>query len=87
MLKSDFFKKLTAELCNTLPTHVQSIKKDFEKQCQNVLKQAFNKLDIVSRDEFDAQSKVLQRTRKKLEDLELLVKDLEKLLSKKRSRS
>lgn len=78
MLKTDFLKKLAEDLTSSLPTHLHSFKKDLEKNCQLILTKAFAKLDLVTREEFDVQTKVLARTRKKLEELEQLIKALEK---------
>jgi len=82
MLKPDFLKKLAEELTNSLPTHLQTVKKDLEKNCQLILTQTFSKLDLVTREEFDVQTKVLARTRKKLEELEKILKTLEKKKAK-----
>jgi len=41
------------------------------------LQAAFDRLDLVSREEFEIQSKVLARTREKLEALEARVRSLE----------
>jgi BMFP domain-containing protein YqiC len=70
MFKTNFLKELTEKLTETLPEQVEALKKDFEKNCQAVLGKAFSKLDLVTREEFDTQTKVLARTRKKLEELE-----------------
>lgn len=78
MLKPDFLKKLAEELTGSLPGHLQGIKKDLEKNCQLVLSKTFAKLDLVTREEFDVQAKVLARTRKKLEELEKIVALMEK---------
>lgn len=78
MLKAAFLKKLAEELTGSLPTHLHTAKKDLEKNCQLVLNKAFSKLDLVTRKELDVQAKVLARTRKKLEELEEILKDLEK---------
>ncbi|HVE44913.1 MAG TPA: accessory factor UbiK family protein [Gammaproteobacteria bacterium] len=77
MIKINFLKELTSQLSDALPAHLGALKKDFEKNCQAILSKSFAKLDIVTREEFDTQTKVLARTRKKVEDLEKLVKDLE----------
>lgn len=78
MPKQDFLKKLAEELTSAIPNHFQSIKKDMEKNCHLILKKFFSSLNIVTREEFDVQAKVLARTRKKVEKLEELVKTLEK---------
>ena len=50
---------------------------DIEKNARALLPTFFTKLDLVSREEFDIQSQVLQRTREKLEALEARVAKLE----------
>ena len=84
MSKTDFFKNLAAQLSEVLPSHIGTLKKDFEKNCHLILSKAFAKLDLVTREEFDTQSKVLLRTRKKLEELEKQLKDIEHSLKEKR---
>ena len=78
MLKTTILKKLAEELTGSLPTHLKSVKKDLEQNCQLILSKAFAKLDLVTREEFDVQAKVLARTRQKLEELEAILKTLEK---------
>lgn len=77
------FKKLIAQLSDALPSNLGVLKKDFEKNCQAILATFFDKFDLVTREEFDTQSKVLARTRKKLEDLEQQIKQLEASLKTK----
>ncbi len=83
MIKPDFLKNLADQLTDALPSHLGTLKKDFEKNCQSILTKTFSKFDLVTREEFDTQTKVLIRTRKKLEELEAHVKTLETLLKKK----
>lgn len=52
-------------------------------QVKSLLQGTFNRLDIVSREEFDAQKAVLLRTREKVEALELQLKVLDETLQKK----
>lgn len=80
MIKSDFLKKLSEQIGDALPAHLGSLKKDFEKNCQAILQQTFAKFDLVTREEFDTQSKVLARTRKKVDELSAQLKGLEESL-------
>jgi len=48
-----------------------------------LLESALRKLNLVSREEFDAQQRVLQRTRQKLEELEAKLAELEQSASGK----
>lgn len=54
---------------------------EFEAQFKAVVQGALNKLDVVSRDEFDSQMIVLARTRARLEALEAKVAELEEKLA------
>ncbi len=55
--------------------------KDVEKNMRANLSALFTKLDLVTREEFDIQAKVLERTREKLTRLESQLADLEKKLN------
>jgi len=83
-MKPNFLKNLAEQLSNSLPNHLGTLKSDFEKNCQRVLHHAFDKLDLVTREEFDLQTKVLQRTRKKLDEMETYIKELEASLKNKK---
>lgn len=62
---------------NLLPTSWEASSSKIKQQIKDVLAQNLTQLNLVSREEFDVQSKVLQRTRQKLELLEAKVKELE----------
>lgn len=84
MSKTNFLKQLAAQITDALPSHLGILKKDFEKNCDAILAKAFAKFDLVTREEFDVQTKVLGRTRKKLEEMEEQLKTLETMLKSKR---
>jgi BMFP domain-containing protein YqiC len=50
---------------------------DLESNFRAVLRERLSQLDLVSRDEFDAQTRVLERTRAQLEVLEARLTALE----------
>jgi ubiquinone biosynthesis accessory factor UbiK len=77
---SQFLKDLSERLSNILPPALQTMKKDCEKNIHSTLVSAFNKLDLITREEFDAQAKVLARSRQKIEALESKIQSLEKLI-------
>lgn len=70
MFDAHFFDDLSKKLAKALPKGVRQACEDVEKNFQTILKSAFSKLDLVTREEFDAQVAVLQRTRKKVDELE-----------------
>lgn len=51
--------------------------KDLERNVKSLLSSSLSRLDLVTREEFDVQAQVLQRTREKLELLEVRVTNLE----------
>ena len=51
--------------------------KDFEKNARGLLASAFARLDLVTREDFDAQSRVLERSRGRLAVLEARIAELE----------
>lgn len=66
-------QQLWDELQHNLPKTEQLLPK---RELQVALQSVLARLDLVTREEFDAQAAVLQRTRQKLEQLE---QELEKL--------
>jgi len=51
--------------------------KDFQKNARGLLSSAFERLDLVSREEYDVQTQVLARARERLAALEARVAELE----------
>jgi BMFP domain-containing protein YqiC len=77
MDKPNFLNDLQAKFQQAIEN---SPAKDLEKNMKALLSQGFSKLDLVTREEFDVQTQVLQKTRAKLELLEARVAELEILL-------
>ncbi len=55
----------------------QSPAKDIEKNMKALLQSMFNRMDLVTREEFDIQKEVLLKTREKITELEKQVSSLE----------
>ena len=81
MIDTNQLDSITKRLLNILPASVQDVQKDIEKNIQAVLQATFAKMELVTREEFDVQSRVLSRTREKLAVLEVQLQELEKKLS------
>lgn len=77
MMDNNVIDELSKRLGEILPPGVGVLKEDMEKNIRGVMHAAFSKMDLVSREEFEVQSKVLQRTREKLEALEKQLTELE----------
>jgi BMFP domain-containing protein YqiC len=69
--------EIARRLLERVPPALRSMQADLESNFRAVLREQLSKLDLVSRDEFDAQARVLERTREKLEALEARLAALE----------
>jgi BMFP domain-containing protein YqiC len=68
---------IARRLMDNLPPALRATQRDLESNFRAVLRASLGKLDLVTRDEFDTQSRVLERTRARLEALEARVKVME----------
>ncbi len=68
---------LVRRLTEDLPASVKAFRTDIEAHAGRVLRDATRKLDLVSREEFDAQTRVLERSRALITALEARVAALE----------
>jgi len=68
------------DLLGGLPASLQAVKGDLEAHFRRVLQSGARRLDLVSREEFDAQAKVLERSRALIGELEARVAALEEKL-------
>lgn len=61
---------LGRRLLERVPPALRAVQQDLEANFRAVLRERLARLDLVTRDEFDAQTRVLERTRARLEALE-----------------
>ncbi len=69
---------IARKLFEGLPEAARTMRRDIENNFRAVLQANLGKLDLTTRSEFDVQAKLLERTRSRLEQLELRVATLEK---------
>lgn len=69
----DLAKKITG----LLPGNVTRLQQDLESSIRALLQSSLSKMNLVTREEFDVQTALLQRTREKLDRLEKLLQELE----------
>jgi len=86
MLDNSFLKDLSDRLVALLPA-AESLRDDVRNQIEQTLKKAFASLDLLTREEFDAQVQSLERSKQRIEELENLVAELEKHLDTMNSAS
>ena len=68
---------LAEKLAAAVPDDLQEFRADLEHNFRGLLSVALEKMELVTREEFDVQSKVLARTREKLERLEQELEELQ----------
>ncbi len=68
---------IARRLLESVPPSVRALQADLESNFRAVLRANLGKLDLVARDEFDAQVRLLARTRARLEALEARLAALE----------
>ena len=66
----DAIEELARKLAESVPEGLRSVRDDLEEGFRSVLKTGIDKLDLVTREEFEVQEAVLAKTREKLEELE-----------------
>lgn len=76
-MNEKFFDEMSQKIASLLPPGVQELKQDAEKNIRAALQSGFQQLDLVTREEFDVQQALLQRSREKLEALERRLAALE----------
>mgnify|MGYP005870671855 CR=1 FL=1 len=79
-MDTHFIDDLARRLAAALPPGLHALRNDIERNFNAVLRARLEKLDLVTRDEFDAQVRVLTRSRAKLEELEKKLAELEQRL-------
>ena len=74
---------LVNNLLDALPQSASDLRQDMEKNFRATLEAGLQKMNLVSRSEFEAQRAVLENTRQKLETLQQKITELEKQLADK----
>lgn len=71
---------IARRLVEGLPEGVRTMRRDIESNFRAVLQSALSKLDVTTRSEFEVQTKVLERSRALIEQLEARILALEQRL-------
>ena len=81
MIDNQTINRLSDKINELLPPGLQQVKSDFDARLKSLLQQQLSNYEMVSREEFDIQARVLARTREKLEQLETRLQALEQSLA------
>ena len=77
MIDGRVFDDIAQSLSKLLPPGAANLKDDFERNAKAAVQGGLERLELVTREEFDVQMKVLERTREKLSALEARIAELE----------
>jgi hypothetical protein len=73
--------ELARQLAESVPQNLRVLGQDLERNFKSLLHAGLERMELVTREEFDVQAAVLARTREKLETMEARLAELEKSLS------
>lgn len=69
--------EITRKLADSLPREVRNASADLQGRFRQVLEAQLGRMELVTREEFEIQRRVLERSREKLENLEKRLAELE----------
>jgi ubiquinone biosynthesis accessory factor UbiK len=75
--------ELARQLAQAVPKNLRALGEDLERNLKAVLKSSLERMELVTREEFDLQTAVLERTREKLAALDERLATLEGELAKR----
>jgi len=78
MINLSSIDNLARRLSEKVPPGLKQTREELQANFRNVLHAGLSKMDIITREEFEVQRAILERTREKLEALEQTVAALEK---------
>ena len=79
MIDNQTLNELADKLTSVIPDSVRTLKTDLDNNIKAILESSLRQMNLVSREEFDVQSALLERTLNKLQELE---QQLDQLKSK-----
>ena len=77
MIDKDVLDDIGRKITSLLPEGSQQLQADIEANVRAVLQNSLAKLNLVTREEFDVQTALLERTREKLDALQKRLDELE----------
>lgn len=81
MLNPSQLESIVTKISESLPPGLGELPENMQKNLKMTLSAVFQKMDLVSREEFDVQTQVLAKTRQKLDALEKKVAEFESVQS------
>ena len=82
MKMNSIIDEITQRVSSLIPVN-NDIREDLRTKIEQTVKSAFDKLDVLSLEEFESQAQTLKRAENRIAELELLINELEKQIKKK----
>jgi len=76
-MKPPFLDDMVEKISAVLPQDIQSLKEDFKKNIRAILESTFEKMHLVTREEFEVQKQIVARVQERVQELENKVELLE----------
>jgi len=76
-MNAKLIEELARKLASSLPPGARAMREDMEKNFRAVLETGLARMNLVTREEFEVQQRVLERSREKLAALEARIAELE----------
>ncbi len=77
MIDPKILDEIAKNLDSVLPSSARDLRDDIQRNIRSVVQASFERMDLVTREEFDVQVAVLERTREQLKALEARVAQIE----------
>ena len=79
---NSIINEIAQRVSSLIPVN-NDIREDLRTKIEQTVKSAFDKLDVLSLEEFESQAQTLKRAEHRIAELELLINELEKQINKK----
>jgi len=76
MITPEMIAKLNEAVLERLPPGLETARQDIKSALRSALLDVFDHLDLVTKAEFEAQTRLLERTLKRIDDLEAALNEL-----------
>jgi hypothetical protein len=76
--------ELARQLAQAVPKNLRALGEDLERNFKALLQSGVERMDLVTREEFDLQTALLERAREKLEQIDARLAELERSMRAER---
>lgn len=74
--------EIVRKISTAIPEDLKTAKEELDKNARATLEGVFQRLDLITREEFDVQVMLLSKSQRRVKELEQRIRELEKLIEK-----